>query len=138
MTSNEENKNELKSKGRGRCSRFGRGRWIAFPFIMAAMILVKSALVMLLWNALIPDLFHGPEIAYLQAIGLSVLAKLLIGFGGGFGGRGRFGHHKGFGGRFGGDHDFRGGPWGFMSAEDREKMREEFRKRREEFMKQND
>ena len=41
---------------------------------------------MLLWNALIPDIFHGPAITFWQAGGLLILSKLLFGR---FGGR----HH---------------------------------------------
>ena len=36
-----------------------------------------------LWNNLIPDLFNGPELTYLQTAGLLVLSKILFsGFGG--------------------------------------------------------
>ena len=43
---------------------------------------------MLLWNWLIPALFNGPEITYVQAAGLMILGRLLFGgFGGGKGGR---------------------------------------------------
>lgn len=35
-------------------------------------------LIMLLWNALIPELFHGPELSYWQAAGLFILAKILL------------------------------------------------------------
>ena len=48
---------------------------IAF-FIVAAVVL--SLVVMLLWNALVPDLFHGPELTFLQALGLLVLAHILL------------------------------------------------------------
>ena len=44
---------------------------------------------MSLWNALIPDLFHGPVITYWQSLGLLILGKLFFG---GFGGKG--GCHK--------------------------------------------
>ena len=93
-----------------------RRKFWKVPFIIAAIILIKSAIVMLLWNALIPDLFHGPMLTYLQALGLTVLAKLLVGFPG-------FRH---FGGRF-------GGPpwkarWAALSPEEREKLREDVRK----------
>lgn len=119
MNSNEENQEHKHDHhhhhhhgGRGR--RCGRFLFIV-PFIALA-ILAKSALVMLLWNALIPELFHGPEVTYLQALGLMVLAKLLVGFHG----FRRWGHH-GFGRR---------GPWMMhMSPEEREKLREEFRRR---------
>lgn len=114
--------------GPGGRRRFGK-KMIAIPFIMAAFIAIKSVVVFFLWNALIPDLFHGPEITYLQALGLSVLVKVLVGFGGGRGFGGMRGHHFGRGGfdkHLGG----KGGPWGFMSPEDRERLREEIQKRR--------
>lgn len=53
-------------------------------FIVA--IAIMSAIVMLIWNLLIPDLFHGPEVNYWQAVGLLVLTRLLVGI------RGRHGH----------------------------------------------
>lgn len=125
MSSNEEIKKEDHDHNHHhrRCGG-GRKMW-KFPFIIALVILVKSALVLLLWNALIPEVFHGPELNYLQALELTILAKILTGFGGGF--RHRFGHHH---------HHHRGG-WGHhrherwmnMSPEEREKMREEMRSR---------
>ena len=75
MNSNEDVKLE---QGGRRC---GRRRFWKIPFFVAAVVLIKSALVMLLWNELIPDLFHGPMLTYLQALELTVLAKLLVGFG---------------------------------------------------------
>lgn len=49
-------------------------------------------LVMWLWNALIPELFNGPELAYWQTLGLLVLSKILFsGIGGGGGDRS---HHS--------------------------------------------
>lgn len=100
----------------GRChGRGGRRRWIKKPFFFAAMILIKSALVMWLWNLLVPDLFHGPLVSYAQAIELTVLAKLLVGFGGG---HRRFGHHRG---------PMMRARWAAMSEEERQKLRDEFR-----------
>ena len=46
-------------------------------FIIGAFIL--GFFTMLLWNALIPDIFHGPSLNYLQAVGLLVLARVLVG-----------------------------------------------------------
>jgi hypothetical protein len=57
-----------------------RGKFWRFPLIVAAVILIKAGIVLLLWNALIPHLFHGQVLTYLQALGLTVLAKLLLGF----------------------------------------------------------
>jgi hypothetical protein len=62
--------------------RFLKG--IAFFIIF---IFLFGFISMSLWNALIPDLFHGPVISYWQAIGLLLLGKIIFG---GF----RGGHHK--------------------------------------------
>ena len=52
-------------------------------------VLVAGAVVMLLWNALIPDMFGGARITWVQALGLLILARILTGrWGrGGLGGR---------------------------------------------------
>jgi hypothetical protein len=46
-------------------------------FIIAAFVL--GFFTMLLWNWLVPSLFHGPELNYLQSVGLLVLTRLLVG-----------------------------------------------------------
>lgn len=97
---------------RGWC-RGGRWAW-RIPFIVIGMVLLRSALAMFLWNHLIPPLFHGPEIDLLQAVGLFVLVKVLMGHG----------FRPGFGHRW--------PPWArrhHMSHEDRLKLREELRNR---------
>lgn len=53
-----------------------RGAKAAGVIVLGA--LVFGAAVMLLWNAIIPDLFHGPVIAYWQAVGLLVLTHILF------------------------------------------------------------
>ena len=50
-------------------------------FIIAIFIL--GLITMLLWNALIPDIFHGPALDYWQAVGLLILARVLVGIRGG-------------------------------------------------------
>src|SRR5205809_531857 len=40
--------------------------------------LVLSAIVMLLWNALVPELFSGREITFWQAAGLLILSHILL------------------------------------------------------------
>src|SRR5437016_6431689 len=50
-----------------------------FMFIVAAFVL--GFFTMLFWNALVPGIFHGPELSYWQAVGLLVLARLLTGGG---------------------------------------------------------
>jgi len=42
-------------------------------------IMVFSGIVMLLWNNLLPALFHFPVITFWQALGLLILAKILFG-----------------------------------------------------------
>lgn len=65
-----------------------RKKWFIAPLILLA-IAGFSLLMMLLWNALMPQIFHLPALSYWQAMGLLVLSRLL--FGGGPGGRGH--HH---------------------------------------------
>jgi hypothetical protein len=52
-------------------------------FVFAPLILVALALgiflTMVLWNALMPPIFHLPEIGYWQAAGLLILGRLLFG-----------------------------------------------------------
>ena len=45
----------------------------------AALIFGLSAIIMLLWNWLIPTLFRGSTISLWQALGLLVLTKVLFG-----------------------------------------------------------
>ncbi len=55
-----------------------------FKFILMAIafVAVFSMITMLLWNWLIPDIFRGPTITYLQSVGLIVLSQILLrGFG---------------------------------------------------------
>lgn len=67
-----------------------RKRWplkvgrILLIVVVASFVL--GFIVMSLWNALIPDLFHGPVLNYWQAIGLLLLSRILF-----FGGPGRGG-----------------------------------------------
>ena len=55
----------------------------------AVMVLVLGFVSMSLWNALIPELFHGPALTLWQAIGLLVLSHILF--------RGHGGHMRGWG-----------------------------------------
>jgi hypothetical protein len=50
-----------------------------------AMGLVFGFAIKLLWNWLMPELFHLKEITYWQGIGIFILARLIFGFGGGSG-----------------------------------------------------
>ncbi len=57
--------------------------WWAVRILKGLMIgavigLVVGFVVMGLWNALIPELFHGPVITFWQAVGLLVLSHILF------------------------------------------------------------
>src|SRR5690242_11656161 len=85
----EEKKHGEENHDHGHGGHCRRGRCWRIPFFILGFVLIKSAIVFWLWNALIPDLFHGPTVNFPQAIGLVVLAKVLFGgFRGGHGGRG--------------------------------------------------
>lgn len=63
--------------------RFGfRKKFIFIPFLIVGVLALISYIVMLLWNNLLPDIFHVTAITYWQAAGLLVLCKILFGFGG--------------------------------------------------------
>lgn len=98
-------------------------RWLwkipLFGVGIAGVIALKSVVVMALWNALVPELFHGPTLTFLQAVGISVLAKLLVGFG--------FGHHRGWHKHH--RKHFWKARWAKLSPEEREKLREEIKQR---------
>jgi hypothetical protein len=95
----------------------------AFLVLVPALIAVLSWVVMSLWNALIPALFHGPLVTFWQAVGLLVLSKILFG---GF--RGRGGHHG-----WNGHGRWRGQmwreKWASMTPEERDRLRAKFRGR---------
>jgi hypothetical protein len=93
-------------------------RWkfkIAFFIILG--VAAMGALVMWLWNWLIPDLFNGPTITFWHALGLMLLSRIL--FRGFYGMKGRGLHGM--------------GPWKHrwekMSPDEKEKIRELWKKR---------
>lgn len=49
------------------------------PIIMLALLAGVGAVVMLLWNAIIPTVIGWGAVSYLQAVGLLVLCRLLFG-----------------------------------------------------------
>ncbi|HQU40500.1 MAG TPA: hypothetical protein PLI89_11580 [Chitinophagales bacterium] len=69
-----------------------------FGFILlgVAFIFLMGYATMLLWNWLIPEIFSGPVITFVQALGLLLLVKLLTGFGH-WGGKGHKHHSYGHG-----------------------------------------
>jgi hypothetical protein len=57
---------------------------IVIPIVLIILfVIVATALItlgaMYLWNALIPELFHGPELSFWQTLGLLCLAKFFFG-----------------------------------------------------------
>jgi hypothetical protein len=93
-----------------------RKHWLlhGLKFVAFALtaILVLGAVVMSLWNWLLPDLFGWHAIGFWQAIGLLVLSRLLLG-----GLRGR----PGFGGMHWRHRMMQ--RWERMTPEEREKFR---------------
>ena len=49
-----------------------------FLLLGGALILLLGYIVMLLWNALIPPLFHGPIVTFWQSTGILILLKILF------------------------------------------------------------
>lgn len=71
------------------------------PLGIAGLVLftfIVGEIVRRLWNWLLPSLFGLPVITFWQALGLLVLARILVG---GFGGRGGHRHDGGISGRIG-------------------------------------
>ena len=96
-----------------------KGRWI-FKMIIggAIMIAAFTFVVMWLWNALIPELFHGPMISFWQALGLLVLSKILFKSGHGWNGKGRWRQHREWHER-----------WQKMTPEERDQMKAQWKQR---------
>lgn len=84
-------------------------------------MLVAGAVTMLLWNWLVPSLFHGPEIRFFQALGLLLLSKILFS---GWRGRGwgHGGHMPPWKRRY-----FE--KWSSMSPEERERFKSRLREK---------
>jgi len=116
------NSNEDENIVSGVRRRIGRAAFfiVKVPFNVLAIILVlllKSAVVMLVWNAVIPNAFKGPVLTYEQAVGLTILAMMWFGLP-------RFGY---FGRRY---YDPTAkSRWTFLSPEEREKLRQSIRRR---------
>jgi hypothetical protein len=100
-------------------SRFTRrvARAFAVLGLIVAVLAAVGLVVQLLWNALIPSVFHGPVLLYGQAVGLLVLCRILFG---GLRMRGGRGHWRGAQWRE---------RWERMSPQERAQLRERFRSR---------
>jgi Ca2+/H+ antiporter, TMEM165/GDT1 family len=99
--------------------RFRVGKIIGFVLLGIIGIFVFGSIVMLLWNNLMPVIFHLPLITFWQALGLLILAKILFsGFRGG---------PKAYGSRWKRDALREG--WANMTPEQQEKFRQEWGRR---------
>ncbi len=85
------------------------------------LIAIGGAVVMALWNALLPPLFGWPHIGFWQALGILVLARILFGSHGIRGPRG-----PGFRRRMA---DRMTDRWAHMTPEEREQFRQRVRTR---------
>jgi hypothetical protein len=92
---------------------------IGFGLLAVTFAFVVGYVVMLLWNALVPELFKGPVITYWQAVGLLVLSHILFR---GHGHRAHSWHRDRWLRRF--EHRY-----ACLSQEERDKLRETLRER---------
>ena len=103
-------------------SKRGLKRFFVLPLIIIVAVLLISAVVMLLWNAILPELLNVHPIGYWQAVGLLILCKILFG---GFGPR-----------RHGGAPPSRrmhwSDKWSGMTEEEKARFKEEWKRRCEQ------
>ena len=98
---------------------FKKGLMFVTFFIAAA--LAFGAIVMALWNAILPAIIGVKQISFLQALGILILSKIL------FGGFGRRGGWQG-GRRQHWKHNLQE-RWAGMTPEEKEKFKTEWRSR---------
>jgi len=94
-----------------------RNRFLIAPIILAALA-GFGFITMILWNNLLPQIFHLPQITYWQAVGLLILSRLLFGFSSHMGGR----HHQ----RMGHMRE----KWEQMNPQEREEFMQRFHQHR--------
>lgn len=58
---------------------YHRSRFFFIPVVITALLALFSWITMLLWNALLPGIFHIAAINFWQAAGLLLLARLFFG-----------------------------------------------------------
>ena len=95
-----------------------RKKMFFIPFFAVGFFALISYVVMLLWNALIPVIFHLGVISFWQAAGILLLSKILFGFGHGFRKGGGSWMRRGMEARF-----------EKMSPEERDRFKEQMRER---------
>lgn len=62
-----------------RVSRHWVGKGAKALVLVLVLLGLTGLVVMALWNALVPDVFHGSRIDFWQAVGLLLLSRLLFG-----------------------------------------------------------
>lgn len=92
---------------------------IMFIVFAPLFIFGFTAIVMWLWNALLPDILGVKEVTYWQAMGILVLSKILFG---NFGGGGSKSHHNGSKNKF-------RQKWKSMTEEERAEFKQQWRNR---------
>ncbi|MGH2647439.1 MAG: hypothetical protein ACRDE8_07720 [Ginsengibacter sp.] len=100
--------------------KFWFKRIFMFVIFFIAAVIVFGAIVMGLWNAILPAVIGVKAITFVQALGILLLSKILFG---GFGRRG---------GWHGGHEQWRGKwreKWAGMTPEEKEKFKAEWKSR---------
>ncbi|MFN7120301.1 MAG: hypothetical protein ACK4TA_26165, partial [Saprospiraceae bacterium] len=98
-------------------------RFFFFPLFGIGALFLGSWAVMLLWNAILPDVIGVKTLTYWQAMGLLVLSRILFGGWRGGGRPGGFDKHKY------NKHMAWRDKWMNMSMEERMKFKQEWRER---------
>lgn len=104
--------------------RSRRRRFMFFPLLFIGAGLLLGAVVMWLWNAILPPVLAVGALSYWQAVGLLILCRILFG---GF--RGRGGHWGKQGMANGGPRSQLRQRWMHMSDEERARFKEQWRER---------
>ena len=100
--------------------KFRIGKVLLIIVCFAGGVLLFGAIVMGLWNAILPDVLGVKAISFVQALGILLLSKILFG---GFGGRGGWGNRR---------REWKEkmkGKWEHMTPEEKEKFKMEWRNR---------
>jgi hypothetical protein len=97
-----------------------RGVWVLKFLLMGiAGLLLIGLVTQLLWNALIPQLFAGPSLTFLQALGLLALSKIFFWS---FGKGGHRSHKPGWG-------YYWSEKWKGMSPDERERLKQRMKEK---------
>ncbi len=101
--------------------KFWFKKGLMFIAFFIAAVFLFGAIVMALWNAILPPVLGVKAITFSQALGILLLSKILFG---GFGHRG--GWHRGRGQQWRNNMQEK---WGNMTPEEREKFKNEWKNR---------